>query len=224
LTENRRVLELGAGAGLPSLVCALRGNARTVVVTDYPEPALIENLRLNVEEAQKMMTQEHPKCDIIAQGYLWGADTGPLLEHLDHGGAVSSLPEGGNKFDLLILGDLLFNHSEHTKLLLSIRRTLARSADARAVVFFTPYRPWLLEKDLAFFELVQRVGSRQENDLPTNLELSEQQLKEEARMAEDGFGPLKVDKVLEHLMDDVMFKEDRGDEKLRRTVSSCSRG
>jgi len=205
-------------------VCALRGNASTVVVTDYPDPALVENLRLNVEEAQKMMAQHKPKCDIVAQGYLWGADTGPLLEHLDHTGAVSSPRSGGNKFDLLILGDLLFNHSEHRKLLLSIRRTLARSAGARAVVFFTPYRPWLLEKDLAFFELVQRVGSRKVNVLASNLELSEQQQAEETKMAEDGFGPLKVDKVLEHLMDDVMFKEDRGDEKLRRTVSPCSGG
>ena len=205
-------------------MCALRGKASTVVVTDYPDPALVENLRLNVEEAQKMMAQHKPKCDIVAQGYLWGADTEPLLEHLDHEGAIPHSHEGATKFDLLILGDLLFNHSEHRKLLLSIRRTLARSADARAVVFFTPYRPWLLEKDLAFFELVQRVGSRQLNGSPANVDLSEQQQEEETKMAEDGFGPLKVDKVLEHLMDDVMFKEDRGDEKLRRTVSPCSRG
>lgn len=59
------MLELGAGAGLPSLVCAARG-ARTVsgylrgyveghvltkgqvVVTDYPDAALIENLRFNI--------------------------------------------------------------------------------------------------------------------------------------------------------------------------------
>jgi len=192
-------------------------------VTDYPEPALIENLRLNVEETQNMMALHKPQCDIVAQGYLWGADTESLLEHLNHEGAVSPPQEGGNKFDLLILGDLLFNHSEHTKLLLSIRRTLARSADARAVVFFTPYRPWLLAKDLAFFELVQRVGSPPEDGLPADMDPSEQQREEEAKLAEDGFGPLKVDKVLEHLMDDVMFKEDRGDEMLRRTVSCCSR-
>jgi len=191
-------------------------------VTDYPEPALIENLKLNVQEAQRMMAQHERKCDIVAQGYLWGADTKPLLEHLDHEVTVSPLRGGGNKFDLLILGDLLFNHSEHTKLLLSIRRTLARSADARAVVFFTPYRPWLLKEDLAFFELVQRVGSPQEDGLPAAVDLSEQQQEEEARIAEDGFGSLKVYKVLEHLMDDVMFKEDRGDERLRRTVSPCS--
>jgi len=41
------VLELGAGGGLPSLVCALSGAAH-VVVTDYPDADLIENLRYNI--------------------------------------------------------------------------------------------------------------------------------------------------------------------------------
>lgn len=41
------MLELGAGAGLPSLVCALNG-AKQVVVTDYPDADLIENLRYNI--------------------------------------------------------------------------------------------------------------------------------------------------------------------------------
>ena len=27
-----------------------------------------------------------------------------------------------------------------------------------ALVFFTPYRPWLLEKDLAFFDLARKSG------------------------------------------------------------------
>lgn len=42
------MLELGAGAGLPSLVCALNG-ASQVVVTDYPDADLIENLRYNID-------------------------------------------------------------------------------------------------------------------------------------------------------------------------------
>lgn len=73
---------------------------------------------------------------------------------------VSYLPQGaqGEKFDVLILADLLFNHSEHAKLVASVQRTLKRSADARAYVFFTPYRPWLLQKDLAFFDLAREGG------------------------------------------------------------------
>jgi len=90
-------------------------------------------------------------------------------------------------FDLLILADLLFNHSEHAKLLSTIRLTLRREPAARALVFFTPYRPWLLDKDMAFFDLARQGG-------------------------------FVVEKVLEKVMEDVMFAEDRGDELLRRTV------
>ena len=42
------VLELGAGAGLPSLVCSVLG-ARRVMITDYPDVELVENIRWNVE-------------------------------------------------------------------------------------------------------------------------------------------------------------------------------
>jgi len=58
----------------------------------------------------------------------------------------------------LILADLLFNHSEHGKLVKTIRQTLTKTATARALVFFTPYRPWLLQKDLAFFDLAREAG------------------------------------------------------------------
>jgi nicotinamide N-methyltransferase len=59
-------------------------------------------------------------------------------------------------FDVLILADLLFNHSEHGKLVQSVTKSLKK--DGTALVFFTPYRPWLLEKDLAFFDLAKESG------------------------------------------------------------------
>ena len=59
---------------------------------------------------------------------------------------------------MLILADLLFNHSEHAKLVKSVQLTLKKSPASRAYVFFTPYRPWLLEKDLAFFDLARESG------------------------------------------------------------------
>jgi EEF1A N-terminal glycine/lysine methyltransferase len=91
-------------------------------------------------------------------------------------------------FDTLILADLLFNHSEHVKLLRTIQETLSKwNPSAQALVFFTPYRPWLLEKDLAFFDLARDRG-------------------------------FNVEKLLEEKLETVMFKEDQGDEDLRRTV------
>lgn len=61
-------------------------------------------------------------------------------------------------FDVLILADLLFNHSEHGKLIQTVQLTLKKSPASRAYVFFTPYRPWLYEKDLAFFDLARDAG------------------------------------------------------------------
>jgi nicotinamide N-methyltransferase len=191
LIENKTVLEVGAGAGLPSIICAKNG-ARKVVVTDYPDADLIENLEKNCALIPE------PR-NIHATGYLWGAETAKVREYLP-----SAEQDAG--FDLLILADVLFNHSEHARLLLSIQQTLKKTPDSQALVFFTPYRPWLLEKDLAFFDLAR----------------------------EGGF---TVEKILENVMDTVMFEEDRGvsvsssclpcrpiltghsqDELLRRTV------
>ncbi|KAH6883089.1 putative methyltransferase-domain-containing protein [Alternaria rosae] len=143
LVQNRTVLELGAGAGLPSLVCALNGAAQTVV-TDYPDAELVENLQYNVDHCE--LLSKPPK--IVAEGYLWGAPTSNLTKHL----------ADGSGFDVLILADLLFNHSEHAKLIKTVQLTLKKSPNSRAYVFFTPYRPWLYEKDLAFFDLAKEAG------------------------------------------------------------------
>jgi EEF1A N-terminal glycine/lysine methyltransferase len=82
-------------------------------------------------------------------------------------------------FDTLILADLLFNHSEHQKLVKTVQNTLKHSTDSCALVFFTPYRPWLLQKDLSFFEKAEEGG-------------------------------LLVEKILEKVMDKVLFENDPG--------------
>jgi nicotinamide N-methyltransferase len=79
---------------------------------------------------------------------LWGASTETVSSHLKNKDGV----------DVLILADLLFNHSEHAKLIKSVELTLKKAPGSKAYVFFTPYRPWLLEKDLAFFDLAREAG------------------------------------------------------------------
>jgi nicotinamide N-methyltransferase len=71
---------------------------------------------------------------------------------------VTKYLDDGSGFDVLILADLLFNHSEHAKLIKTVQLTLKKSPTSRAYVFFTPYRPWLYEKDLAFFDLAKEAG------------------------------------------------------------------
>ena len=152
----------------------MRG-ASQVVVTDYPDAELVENLCYNIKTCSLLPEKRR---NIVAEGYLWGADNDRLLKHL---------PDPSTGFDTLILADLLFNHLCHDALVSTIILTLSHTPTARALVFFTPYRPWLLQKDLAFFDLCRGKG-------------------------------LVVDKVLEEVMEKVMFEEDKGDELLRRTV------
>ncbi|KAL7270827.1 Protein N-terminal and lysine N-methyltransferase efm7 [Rhizina undulata] len=152
LVAGRNVLELGAGAGLPSLVCALRG-AKKIVLTDYPDADLVANLSHNAS-----LLPSEPASKITTTGYLWGRDPAPLLEGIENG------------FDTLILSDLLFNHSEHEKLVDTVSSTLRKSASSRAVVFFTPHRPWLYEKDLVFFKIVEERGFVVEKVLERKME------------------------------------------------------
>lgn len=117
-------------------------------MTDYPDAPLIDNLRINIS-ALPSSSDGTGNGNIVAEPYLWG---NPLPEILAH------LPPPAEAFDLVILSDLLFNHSEHQKLLKTVLLTLKKTARVRALVFFTPHRPWLLEKDLEFLKIAEEAG------------------------------------------------------------------
>ena len=135
------MLELGAGAGLPSIICAALG-AASVVVTDYPDAHVIANMQHNVEAADAVLDANGAlSARIAVRGYAWGGPAAALLSILG--------PE--QRFAVVVLADLLFRHSGHADMLRTLRQTLAR--DGVAYVFFTSYRPWLRHKDLAFFDL-----------------------------------------------------------------------
>lgn len=131
LVAGKRVLELGSGLGLPLIIAALHG-AR-VVCTDYPDVDLVSNIRDNVDSVEGIAPGTIP-----VEGYIWGQDTAPL-EAL-----------GGGKFDVVVLLDLVFNHTEHTKLLQTCWDSMVPGGVA--MVVFLPHRPHLLDKDLAFFQ------------------------------------------------------------------------
>ncbi|PHH62516.1 hypothetical protein CDD81_7089 [Ophiocordyceps australis] len=139
--RGRSVLELGAGAGLPSLVAGLLG-ARRVVMTDFPDPAIVAAMQRNVDEAA---VQEV----VRVLGFVWGGDAAPLL---------AALAPQDKGFDVLVLADLLFRHSEHGALVRTICQTMRRTASSAAYVFFTSYRPWKQDADMAFFDVARAAG------------------------------------------------------------------
>ena len=147
LVRGRTVLELGAGAGLPSLVCGVLGCSRAVV-TDYPDVDLVKTMQKNVGEMEEVV--ESAKGRVRVKGYIWGRDVEPLLEELEE--------KDRKGFDVLILADLLFRHSEHGNMVKSIQKALKKARESVAYVVFTSYRPWLKEKDLAFFDTAREAG------------------------------------------------------------------
>jgi hypothetical protein len=71
-----------------------------VVITDYPDNELIENIRFNVKNCGiNGDIQSH----IAVEGYLWGADPQPLQSHIN-----------GQKFDVMILSDTVPPLPSHT--------------------------------------------------------------------------------------------------------------
>jgi len=114
------------------------------------------------------------------KGYIWGRDTKPLLNYVESGN------DGPHGYDLLILSDLIFNHSQHQALLSTLLETL--SPTGKAIVFFSPHRPWLLENDLNFFKMAEATER------------------------------LVAKKVWEEKCAAPMFEVDRGDVELRKTV------
>ncbi|EJS42551.1 nnt1p [Saccharomyces arboricola H-6] len=139
LIKGKFVLELGAAAALPSVICALNG-AQMVVSTDYPDPDLMENINYNIKAN---VPEEFG--NVTTEGYIWGNEYSSLLAH------INKFDNGNGKFDLIILSDLVFNHTEHHKLLQTTKDLLAEKG--RALVVFSPHRPKLLQKDLDFFQL-----------------------------------------------------------------------
>ena len=74
---NARVLELGAGAALPSLCAALLG-ARTVLVTDYPDARMLENTAHNLDVNLPGPLRRR----VRACGYDWSRPASRLLDEL----------------------------------------------------------------------------------------------------------------------------------------------
>ena len=172
--RGKCVLELGAGAGLPSIVAALNG-AQCTVITDYPDEDLVSTLRTNV--AHNVPAALQPR--VFVCGYKWGCadeggrgaagighSTSELLNLLTPPHAYgdeerkgkaaprASSGGGGGGFNVILLSDVIFNHVAHAALLRSCNELLHQNdPSARILVAFSHHRPRLAAADLRFFSL-----------------------------------------------------------------------
>lgn len=155
---GKKCLELGAGCGLPSVIAALH-NASEVVISDYGvagDESLIAAIKANIEIITPYI--DTSKTKLAGVPFVWGYPVDPLVQAC---GTTA-------KFDRIFLADLLFNRSEHKKLLHSVSHALAE--DGIAYVTFSHHDPHKTELDLNFFELARL----SEFNLESNFVLMEQ--------------------------------------------------
>jgi nicotinamide N-methyltransferase len=87
---------------------------------------------------------------VEAMPFIWGQDVQPLLSSTIEC-AHSTSSAGGKKFDVLILADLLFNRSEHAKLLKTCKECMAD--DGTAWITYSHHDPEKAALDRNFFKL-----------------------------------------------------------------------
>ncbi|KAI0675808.1 hypothetical protein C8Q78DRAFT_349838 [Trametes maxima] len=112
-----RLLELGAGAGLPSILISKSYKDVLVTCSDYPDDALIHTLVENVKR-----NEVSDRCRIVP--YAWGSDASTLLPQ-DQGDDLTA------GFDVVLAADTLWNSDTHRIFIETLRLTLRRSSDAR---------------------------------------------------------------------------------------------
>jgi nicotinamide N-methyltransferase len=109
-TPSLRLIELGAGSGLPSILIAKCHPHISVVASDFPDAKLIHTLRENVTRNNAAQN-----CTVVP--HAWGTDPSALLP-----------PPA----DIVLAADTLWDSAQHAALLRTICAVLARTPAARA--------------------------------------------------------------------------------------------
>lgn len=113
INETLRVLELGASAGLPSILIAKLFPERVLVTaSDYPDEELIKTLAGNIER-----NGVSPRCRAVP--YAWGSDVSSL----------HSTDDGG--FDVILAADTLWNPDLHSIFIDTLKMALKKSVSSR---------------------------------------------------------------------------------------------
>lgn len=175
-----KCLELGAGAGLPGFIAGVCG-ASEVVISDYGldyDLSLIFPIDVNIKLLKSMVANQN----LYGIGYIWGYPVHPLVyaEQYYHSSSLEidcgsykdyiasklaarkATPEfdsavpvlESDKFDVIILADLIFNRSEHEKLLWTVKEALKPKTGV-CYVSFSHHDPLKRMLDLNFFELAR---------------------------------------------------------------------
>lgn len=112
LVRDKRILELGAGAALPSLVCC-KLDAQFVLITDYPDTDILQNI-------EYLLSVNSLSSRAAVMGYSWGDSVTTLL------GAPHTNESTSQLYDVVIMAELLWRDTYplHRKLIISAHECL----------------------------------------------------------------------------------------------------
>lgn len=144
--EGQHVLELGSGTGLVGIICALAG-AESTVLTDYPSPEILENIRKNVETNvafRQRTSLRRPADSVSVEAHKWG--------ELEETFAKSN----AHKFTRVLATGCLWLPEQHQNIARSMKYFLTgnEKAEVWAVSGFFLGRERLAE----FFDISSREG------------------------------------------------------------------
>ena len=118
--QNRHVLEVGAGAGLPSILSVLM-DAAHVIATDYPEPSVIAELKRNMDDN---ILSKNQRRTVQVMGHSWGTN--------DCGDLPAQFPS--RRIDVILAADTLWLHDQHDNLFSTLKKCLTHVG---SVSYFT---------------------------------------------------------------------------------------
>lgn len=151
LVKDKVVIEFGSASTLPSLLCCIDG-AKRVIATDYPDLDLLANMKYNVDHLPFNTTIKNKV--LTTAGYIWGNDTTE----------IRNLIGDGSYADLIIMSDLVFNHTEHRHLLKACKELIRPLDDpnkprsgGKCLVVWSPHRPTklMVNRDFNFFKIAK---------------------------------------------------------------------
>jgi len=150
LVQGKAVVELGAGGGLPSMVCRRLGASR-VVATDFPAPTVLTKLAQNV-----LVREERGEAAVIE--HVWGSDVAPLLAAAatTTTTTTTTTTAAGEQFDVALAAECLWRHETHAALARSLYDLL--KPQGRAIITFSHHIAGLEANDLAFFDAARDAG------------------------------------------------------------------
>ena len=126
--KNKNVLEVGSGAGLPSIV-SIKCGASYVIATDYPEQTVIDELKINMtantntntstennnkdggDSSSSNSSNGSSSSNAQVMGHSWGTN--------DCGDISSLYPN--NQIDIILAADCLWLKEQHTNLFSTMR-------------------------------------------------------------------------------------------------------